>query len=132
VIGARRLKPLAANRLGRWHEGLVASADRFAKLDEVQRHAMRKRAKRLRYALEFSAALFDAKRVKRYLGRLAELQEALGELNDLAVARSAYAEKGDALAAWYARGWIAARCSACEAEAQAALARVRGCELPWK
>jgi inorganic triphosphatase YgiF len=132
AIGARRLKPLAANRLGRWHEGLVAPADRFAELDEMQRHSLRKRAKRLRYALEFSAALFDAKRVKRYLGRLTELQEALGELNDLAVARSAYAAKGDSQAAWYARGWIAARSSACEAEAEAALVRVRGCELPWK
>ncbi len=127
-----RFRSLAARRLRRWHARAIAPAREFGGLDEAQRHALRRRAKRLRYALEFCSTLFDAKKVRRYLKRLSALQGVLGELNDLAVARSAYASQGDAAAAWYARGWIAARCSALEADAEAALSALRDCEVPWR
>jgi triphosphatase len=58
--------------------------------DEV-RHELRKDAKKLRYAAEFFAALFDGKkqkrRHKRFIAALEELQDQLGLLNDLATAR---------------------------------------------
>lgn len=129
---AGRFKPLAVKRLRHWHDRLIAPSEEFGRLDAARRHALRKRAKRLRYALEFSASLFESKRLRRYLRRLSALQSVLGELNDLAIARSAYASRGDAPAAWYARGWIAARCSSLEAEADAALAELRDCEMPWR
>jgi len=93
--GAARFRPLAAKRLRRWHERVIAPAEQFGRLGEAQRHALRKRAKRLRYAVEFCAALFEPKRVRRYLKQLSALQDVLGELNDLAVARSVYASRGD-------------------------------------
>ncbi len=127
-----RIKPLAAKRLRRWHARLVGDGTAFGRLDEMQRHDLRKRAKRLRYALEFSASLFEPRRARRYLARLAGLQDALGELNDLSLARSAYESYGDAPAAWYARGWIAARRAALEQEAEGALAALRECEVPWR
>ena len=45
-------------------------------------HAIRKQGKRLRYAAEFFAPLYAGKAVKRFLGRLEDLQEELGLLND--------------------------------------------------
>ena len=60
----------------------------FAALDDSGRHDLRKMAKRLRYAVEFYAPLFDdkrgRKRQKRLLDALEALQDALGALNDLA------------------------------------------------
>ena len=53
----------------------------------TQRHALRIRVKRLRYACEFFAPCFPARAVEGYLRRLRLLQELLGELNDVAVGR---------------------------------------------
>lgn len=59
-------------------------------LDDEARHELRKMAKRLRYAAEFYAPLFDDKRSRKRRKRLLEgleaLQDALGALNDLASA----------------------------------------------
>jgi triphosphatase len=51
------------------------------------RHRLRVQIKRLRYACEFFAPCFQAKAVAPYLKALRGLQDLLGELNDLAVAR---------------------------------------------
>ena len=47
-------------------------------------HALRIGIKRLRYALEFFAPLAAPQAMRRVLGRLAGLQETLGQINDLA------------------------------------------------
>jgi inorganic triphosphatase YgiF len=52
-----------------------------------QRHKLRIRVKRLRYACEFFAPCFPPRAVEGYLKRLRALQELLGELNDIAVGR---------------------------------------------
>ncbi len=79
----------------------VAALDRFrrkvkrkgrdlADLDDEARHEARKDIKKLRYATEFFASLFDRKaekrRYKRFIAALEELQDRLGLLNDLATA----------------------------------------------
>lgn len=60
----------------------------LAGLDDEARHAVRKDAKKLRYAAEFFASLFDRKRQKRrhgaFLAALEVLQDQLGVLNDAA------------------------------------------------
>jgi CHAD domain-containing protein len=57
--------------------------------DDEQRHEVRKAAKKLRFASEFFASLFDSKsarrRHKRFLGALERLQNKLGTLNDFAM-----------------------------------------------
>ena len=65
-------------------------------LDPERRHRLRIRAKRLRYALEFFAGLYedDQGRLQAMLKALRGLQEGLGVLNDLEVAQG----KGLALA----------------------------------
>jgi inorganic triphosphatase YgiF len=60
-----------------------------------QRHALRIRVKRLRYACEFFAPCFPARAVERYLRRLRALQELLGELNDVAVGRELLVKLGE-------------------------------------
>lgn len=66
-------------------------ADAFANLDVAGRHALRIAAKRLRYAGEVFAPLYG-KKADRYLKRLAEVQDSLGESNDIAVAQRLLAE----------------------------------------
>ena len=58
---------------------------RAARHDEpTSLHALRIGAKRLRYALEFFSPLMPARQAAKLLGLLAELQDTLGQLNDLA------------------------------------------------
>lgn len=59
-------------------------------LDPASRHALRIEAKKLRYAAEFFAPAFGqgaGKRGRAYIVALKRFQDALGELNDIAVAR---------------------------------------------
>jgi len=56
------------------------------------RHAARIAAKRLRYATEFFASLYPPKRVKRYVAALEDIQDTLGQLNDLATAERLLAD----------------------------------------
>jgi triphosphatase len=61
---------------------------RLDQLDVAGRHRLRIRVKRLRYAAEFFAGLFERpSRERRYRAGLEQVQEAFGALNDLAVAR---------------------------------------------
>ena len=77
--------PFASEALGRLHHQVEKRAP---DLDAEARHHLRIRAKRLRYAAEFFADLFPARRRRaRYLKALERLQDTLGALNDLAVAR---------------------------------------------
>lgn len=80
--------PFAAEALNRLHRQVEKRARDLTDLPPDARHHLRIRAKRLRYAAEFFADLFPARRRRaRYLEALEQLQDRLGELNDLAVAR---------------------------------------------
>jgi len=51
-------------------------------LDVEQRHELRKELKKLRYAIEFFAGLYEEKRVRPMVRRLKSLQNVFGALND--------------------------------------------------
>jgi CHAD domain-containing protein len=106
----RTLRQRAARRLRRWHQRIVADWKAFDELDVVRLHALRKRIKRQRYAVEFFAPLLVRKKVATYLKPLAVVQERMGELNDLFVAQTQYEElvKTEPTA-WFALGWLTAR-----------------------
>jgi len=107
---AQRLPDIAAQRLQHLHRQTVRDAKRFAQLEVALQHRVRKRLKRLRYGLEFVSSLLPAKALQRYLEPLREAQDALGEYNDLVVARSLFEPRvGDDPQAWFALGWIAAQ-----------------------
>ena len=84
-------RSFARHTLSRYRKKVKKAGD-LEKLDDAQRHRVRKHSKMLRYASEFFASLFDHKherhRYKRFIEALTQLQDHLGSLNDLAMAPS--------------------------------------------
>ena len=74
---ARRALDRAYRKLKRW-------GDRIEALTIEERHEMRKKAKVLRYAVEFFGSLFEPEQVKPYRRALKKMQESFGALNDAA------------------------------------------------
>jgi inorganic triphosphatase YgiF len=121
----------AERRLRRWHRRIVADWNMFDELDEPKLHALRKRIKRQRYAVEFFAPVLRRRRVERYLSALAAIQDRMGELNDLFVARTRYQSLAARdPAAWFALGWLAARIAAVRALAKPELGRLAKVDPP--
>jgi inorganic triphosphatase YgiF len=90
--GDRAAAPIgafAADGLDRLRRQIKRRGADLKALDPAARHKVRIRAKRMRYALEFFAGLYGAQagRRDRFLATLKTMQDALGELNDLEVAR---------------------------------------------
>ncbi|HEX6704226.1 MAG TPA: CYTH and CHAD domain-containing protein [Albitalea sp.] len=104
------LHELLAHQVNRWHRRVHADAKRFDELDETARHTLRKRAKSLRYGIEFGAGLFKRREVERYLKLLRGLQDRLGALVDVSVALQAYRSRSEGDPhVLFALGWLAAR-----------------------
>ncbi|HYN60925.1 MAG TPA: CHAD domain-containing protein [Rubrivivax sp.] len=120
-----------ARRLRRWHARIVVDWKAFDALDEASLHALRKRIKRQRYAVEFFAPVLRRRKVERYLKALATIQERMGELNDLFVARAQYQPLvvSDP-AAWFALGWLAARIAEARALAKPELGQLAKADPP--
>ncbi len=78
--GKPALGQVAARKLERLHADTLTAAAGFADLSPAQRHALRIRVKRLRYALDYLGCLFDGHR--KFAAAFAALQGELGELND--------------------------------------------------
>jgi inorganic triphosphatase YgiF len=111
---AAPLSGFAAHALARRHARLQRRGTHLDTADAAKRHRARIAAKRLRYASEFFASLYPARRATRFVGRLTALQDALGWLNDAAVADTLLRELArDAPAleasAAFARGWLGGR-----------------------
>jgi len=83
---AASLAGLAEDVLGRRHKKLAQTDADIATLEPRALHALRLRAKRLRYAGEIFAPLYPGKTAHRFIRRLSRLQDRLGALNDGAVA----------------------------------------------
>ncbi|MET1755896.1 CHAD domain-containing protein [Novosphingobium sp. RD2P27] len=83
-------REFAASALNRLRRKVKKGGSDLEETDDETRHEVRKDAKKLRYASEFFAGLFDRKRErrrhKRFLSALEDLQDHLGALNDLATA----------------------------------------------
>ena len=122
---ARALRASLAAPVQRLLRQVQRDALRFAELDDVARHRLRRRIKRLRYAAEGLAPLWRAKAVEKTLEALQRAQTPLGEYNDTVVALAhcrALAE--DDPHAWFAVGWLSARRAALLAPCTQALARL--------
>jgi inorganic triphosphatase YgiF len=91
-LAARRDEPIeqrAADALSKRWKRVLKRAKPLAELEPDARHEVRIEIKKLRYGVEFFGPLFSGnkakKRRKRALACLEQLQEVLGELNDIAV-----------------------------------------------
>jgi inorganic triphosphatase YgiF len=116
---------LMRKRLGRLHRRLRRAGEAFASLTDEERHRARRQLKRLRYCADTLSSLFPPADWASYLVCLKAAQEALGHLQDWAVAH-AYFEARDPCDAgvWFARGWLAGQREPCIVEAGRALAAV--------
>lgn len=79
---------LARERLTRRLKRAVKLGRRIGDLSADERHVLRIRLKKLRYAVDFFQALLPGRATRRFLARLGDLQDVLGRLNDAAVARA--------------------------------------------
>ncbi|WP_439615105.1 CYTH and CHAD domain-containing protein [Shinella sp.] len=97
-IRERPVGDFAAGALDRLRRKVKKGGRDLVDLDDEARHEVRKDAKKLRYATEFFASLFDRKRQKRRHGRflaaLEGLQDQLGTLNDAAAMPEVLARLG--------------------------------------
>ena len=83
---ARPVRSYARRRLGRWDAKLCADLARHEALSAAERHAVRIRAKKLRYASEFVEGVFPGSGARDYIAGLKSLQDVLGTANDLVIA----------------------------------------------
>jgi len=131
--GAEGAAPQLIARLADWHRKVRRDARQFKGIDDERRHRLRRRMKRLRYAIEFCRTLCSDKRYRRFLRSLSEAQETLGRYNDLVEALASYRSQIDQdPRAWFAVGWLTAEVQAQSLRCAGSLAAFRRCEAPWK
>lgn len=83
-------RELAGAALDRFRRKVKKDGRHVAEVDDQARHKVRRDAKKLRYAADFFASLFEGKHARRrhtrFVVTLEALQDQLGALNDLATA----------------------------------------------
>ena len=127
------LKEALVKKLKKWHRRLLQDGLQFDQLDIEPRHELRKRGKKLRYGLQFTESLLPAARLKTYRKQLAAVQDILGEMNDLAVARDRFIGLRDTQpSAWFACGWITSRLDALTQDACVAFKQLSRTETFWR
>lgn len=120
----------------RWGK-LAAEGAAIATLDAEALHELRLGGKRLRYTAELFAPLWPGKTARRFLRRLAEVQETLGLANDIAVARQlvatllAGAPAASPWAVGLAEGFALAQLRNTRAEGEEAWEKLRDARHFW-
>ncbi len=126
----------AREMLARRHRRLLRAGADLDALAVPALHDLRKDAKRLRYACEFFAPLFPGRTTRRFLRSMEPLQEALGHLNDAAVASALVSELGSgparAFAAGAVRGFVAGRAGRLRRRIDEAWADFRDADPFWE
>jgi inorganic triphosphatase YgiF len=100
--------------------------------DPEAHHRLRIAFKRLRYSLEFCATFYPEKRLRRYLGAASEMQEVLGDMNDIAVAAGIAAELRGVGRDPLLAGWFSGRGELLAELLPPALAGFIEARPPWK
>ena len=114
---------------------VMKQGEAFAELSDEDRHKLRIRIKELRYALDFFASLYLAPAVKAYLGALSALQDCIGIMNDITVARRLLDETqltSASAARQVIEGWYGCRLETQERQFAAIWRRFTECERPWQ
>jgi triphosphatase len=129
----------AARRLTKLAKRFALAGQQLSTADAARLHALRILAKRLRYSTEFFAAWYDKQKAGAYLDSLSEVQDVLGQINDIAVAHrlldgleadAALAEHQDA--AVLAKGWIAHDLSGLLTELRKSIQNFKKQPVFWK
>ena len=96
------------------------------------RHDLRKAMKRLRYALEFFAPLFPARRLQRYQQTATGLLDLLGRMNDFTVAEQLVAEALPGHHSDLVRAWLAGRSDLMLEQLDGLLGEFLSHPAPWE
>jgi CHAD domain-containing protein len=88
------MRDVAAEALDRAWAAVGGHGKHVHKMPVAERHGFRKDLKALRYLTDFFSDLWPGKAQVRFLARLKRLQDALGVLNDLAVAEGRLGDSG--------------------------------------
>ena len=89
-IAQRSVEGFANRRLDRLWESIASRGRDLAAMDEATRHELRIQSKKMRYAVEFLRGLYPHALAaeKRFADAVAQVQESLGKLNDIATAKT--------------------------------------------
>lgn len=82
----RSITDIAPSLLDRLAHKVARRGRHIAQQSDPQRHALRKSLKKLRYGIDYLAALYPHKAVKPYLHACKKLQQVLGDSNDAVTA----------------------------------------------
>ena len=127
------LVDFASREIRKRHKTLAARGKQATRLGAAERHRLRIRAKKLRYAVEGVAAIFPRKRVKAYVAALSEIQEDLGRANDARVGSRVVANLEVPVAlAQFTRGWLAGEENASVARIERHFARLAAVKHFWE
>jgi CHAD domain-containing protein len=127
------LEQTLSKKLKKWDRKVVAEGSQLPTLDMEARHELRKRGKKLRYALQFCESILPQRRLAPYKKALARVQNILGEMNDLIVARERFVGLRDTQpSAWFACGWITSRLDTLTLEATEAFKALANTHRPWR
>jgi inorganic triphosphatase YgiF len=89
VVREIPITALAADELNKRRKKVLKRGGRIRELDAERRHKLRIQAKKLRYAAEFFAGAFPGKKARQrredFVAGLENLQDTLGDLNDISV-----------------------------------------------
>ncbi len=135
AAGGGPARTFAEAALGGLRRKLAKQGRGLMSLSDSQRHQVRIRAKKLRYAAEAFAPLLGDKAARRLIKKTRTLQTALGALNDGATAETLLAGLGLEGPALYAAGHLAGETAAGRESRMAAAARAwsayRAVDNPW-
>jgi len=82
----QKAQDFSTQRLRQLAERFARSERQLNTFDAARLHALRIIAKKLRYSVEFFAALYDKRKTRSFLSALSKVQDVLGQINDIAVA----------------------------------------------
>lgn len=124
-VHPQRLTKMILPKLVQWHRKILKEGLHFAELGTEARHELRKRVKRLRYAMQFADALLAHKQLKPYLKDLSKVQNILGEMNDMTNAQEKFSALRDSQpSAWFACGWITYKLDQLQTDAENAFRKL--------
>jgi inorganic triphosphatase YgiF len=81
-----KLVTVATRSLNKFHKQLLRHNDNLTDMSPEYRHAIRIASKKLRYVAEFFTSIYPTKDCTKFIKILAQVQECLGQVNDIAVA----------------------------------------------
>jgi triphosphatase len=96
AFAGRPLRPFVRRRVIRASSRIRNEGRKLGRRSEAERHAVRIRAKKLRYVLELAAPKRHPRRRRAYLQALQEVQVHFGALQDLASLRACLSDLGTA------------------------------------